>query len=336
LVAVLIATSLQAQFGAPLEFLNQKAEVDQQRTQRWKTGIILEAATGPCANIFGTFSVPVDWPEQDVKVVEEVVSDTVRQSEYRNLEDGLRQMVFVVSRLEPGEKAEVLVTYEITRRLKPLPADTSVYRIPETVPRDIGRYLAISPQIDSRDAKIRMLAKELTADKETAWEQVAAIYEWVKENIKHSNDPLQGTSATLKEKKGGHEDLAGLFIALCRASKIPARIVWVPGYCYAEFYLETADQDGRKDEDEDQDEEEDKDKDKGKGKGKEEEAARGEWFPCEFKEKTEFALLSQPYMILQKGDNFKVPEAKERKRFVPEFVRGKVGSPVVTVVRETK
>ena len=42
--------------------------------------------------------------------------------------------------------------------------------------------------------------------------------------------------------------------------------------------------------------------------------------------------------ILQKGDNFKVPEKKERQRYVAEFLRGNNrrggGRPVVTFVRE--
>ena len=36
------------------------------------------------------------------------------------------------------------------------------------------------------------------------------------------------------------DDLVGLFVAMCRSLKIPARMVWVPDYSYAEFYLEDA------------------------------------------------------------------------------------------------
>ena len=93
--------------------------------------------------------------------------------------------------------------------------------------------------------------------------------------------------------KGGHiEDLTGLFIALCRAEKIPARTVWVPDYCYAEFYLEDAD-------------------------------GKGYWFPCELKEKTVFGTVSNDYIIMQKGDNIKVPEKDKPYRLVPEFVEAK-------------
>ncbi len=292
-----------SQFGTPLQFQNQSADVEAERTQRWKAGIRVAAATGPCAGIYGTFSIPVDWPEQDVKVVEEDVSDSVRQSQIRNLDGGVRQMVIVVPRLSFGEQAEVTMTFEITRRTKPVPLDTTVYRIPKTMPREVRKLLASSPKIDCRNARVRMKAKEVTAEQDSAWEKVRAIHGWMKENVEHTNDPLKGAVETLKQAKGNHEDLAGLFIALCRASKVPARTVWVPNYCYAEFYLE----------------------------GEEE----GEWFPCEFKEKTVFGTVSQPYMILQKGDNVQVPESKERQRFVGEHLKVKSGrKPTVTFVRE--
>ena len=109
---------------------------------------------------------------------------------------------------------------------------------------------------------------------------------------------------TLHDKRGHLEDLTGLFIALCRAEKIPARTVWVPDYCYAEFYLEDS-------------------------------AGKGHWFPCELKEKTVFGTVSNDYMILQKGDNFEVPEKKEPQRFVKEFVKAKgAGRPQVSFVRK--
>ena len=300
---MLPAATAWPQFGAPLQFHRDESEVEQERTQRWKAGMRVSANRGPCAGIYGTFSVPVDWPEQDVKVVEENISDVVSRTRYRNLDQGVRQMVFYIARLQPGEEAEVTLTFEITRRTQPVPADTTVFRTPETTPRELRQCLVSSPLIDCRSSRIRAKAKELTADKETDWEKVQALYDWVKENVEHTNAPLKGAVETLEKKAGNHEDLAGLFIALCRASDVPARIVWVPRYCYAEFYLEEAE-------------------------------GKGTWFPCEFKEKTSFGTVSQPYMILQKGDNIEVPESNEQKRFVPEFLKAKAGRPTVTTVRD--
>ncbi len=301
-VLLAAASTGHAQFGTPFTLEPQQLETE--RTQRWQAGIVVAAARGPCAGIYGTFTVPTDWPEQDVKVVDEKITETVNRTNYRDLEDGVRQMVFVASQLQAGETAEAVITFEITRRVQPVPTDTTSFRIPQQIPRDTRKYLANSPQIDCRNTKIRNQAKELTANQELAWDKVKALHDWIQENVKHTNDKLKGSVETLREKTGNHEDLAGLFIAMCRAIKVPARMVWVPGYCYAEFYLE--DQQGK-----------------------------GEWIACELKEKTVFGTVSQPYMILQKGDSIKVPEKKEAQRFVGEYLKVKSGQqPDHTFVRE--
>ena len=41
----------------------------------------------------------------------------------------------------------------------------------------------------------------------------------------------------LKERRGDCEEMAGIFVALCRHCDIPARLVWVPNHNWAEFYL---------------------------------------------------------------------------------------------------
>ena len=311
---LLPASAGWSQFGTPMEFQLRGAESprESERTQGWKVGIEVEAALGPCFGIYGTFSVPTQWPEQDVKIIDERISDTIRQSSYRETGDGVRQMRIVVPRLEAGEKAEAVLTFEVTRRTAPPPSDTSIYRIPEDMPLDVRKCLGSSPYIDCRNAKIRSTAKQLTVDKETAWEKAQAIHDWVRDTVEHTNEALKGSLETLRAKKGNHEDLAGLFIALCRASKIPARIVWVPGYCYAEFYLESE-----------------------SGQENEDGEMTGQWFPCEFKEKTVFGTVSSPYIILQKGDNVRVPEVKEPQRFVPEHLKVKSGQkPKVSFIRE--
>jgi len=296
------ATKPAAKPGAPAQ-----PDIQPPRTQRWKVGIIISASRGPCAGIFGTVSVPTDWPEQDVKVVEEKFSDQVGRVRYRNLEHSVRQMLVTVPRLNPGEKAEAIVTFEVTRRAAALPANTAELQIPEDPPRKTRTSLGSSPMIETRSSLIRSKAKQITAGQTSGWETAQAIHDWVQKNIEFTNAPLQGALATLRAKQGNNEDLSNTFIALCRASKIPARIVWVPDYCYAEFYLE-------------------------------DKAGKGVWIPCELKEKTVFGTIGSDHIVLQKGDNIRVPEKKEIQRFVAEFVTGKtgrgLGRPGVRFVRQ--
>ena len=50
------------------------AALGKSRTQRWKAGMTVTAQGGQCNGIVGYAPVPVDWPEQQVTVVEEDIS----------------------------------------------------------------------------------------------------------------------------------------------------------------------------------------------------------------------------------------------------------------------
>ena len=83
-----------------------------------------------------------------------------------------------------------------------------------------------------------MLAADITAGKEPGWDRAAALFDWVRENVKYEfAEKIKPAVQALDDKQGDCEELSSLVIALCRAKKIPARAVWVPGHCYPEFYL---------------------------------------------------------------------------------------------------
>lgn len=267
---------------------------------------MVQARTGPCAGVFCTIPVPTDWPEQDVKVVDEKISDSVGRVRYRNLDGQIRQMILTIPRLNAGRHAEALITLAVTRRRLEFPAPAELV-IPPKVPRKISKYLGASPSIECRNARIRGKANEILNAHDGGWAKVEALQTWVREHIEDRNEQLKGAAEVLRDGHGSHEDITGLFIALCRAGKIPARTVWVPRSCYAEFYLE--DKDGK-----------------------------GYWIPCELREKSVFGQVAELLPILQKGDAIKVPEKKEPQRYVAEYLKGKtgrgLGRPTVRFVRE--
>lgn len=309
LALLLVYCPAHAQFG------DESAQADgtggvrlgETRTTRWKVGMIIRAEGGPCKGLSGTVPVPSDWPEQQVRIVEEDISPSVKQVRYRMLSGGVKQMVVQVPTLAAGETAKALVTFEIDRHSILAPEGTEGYQIPAQIPRDLRTYVAPSPSIEVRHPKIVSLAKELRSDELSAWAQVEAIYDYVRDNVQYKNGKLKGAVAALRDGTGDCEELTSLFIALCRANKIPARTVWVPGHCYPEFYLTDA-------------------------------AGAGHWFPCQAAGSRDFGSMPDQRPILQKGDNFKVPERRERQRYVAEFLTGNTrrggGKPNVQFVRE--
>ena len=278
------------------------------KVTRYRCGMIIKATGGPCEKLSGYAPVPTDWPEQEVTTVSEEISPGVKVK-YEVVDAGVKLMSVEIAKLAANEEAKAIITIDVRRSAILPPDDTDIYVLPDMkkLPAEIRPYLSPSPKIESRDPKIRELAKTIGADKEKAWEQVEAIYDWVREKVKYENGPLKGALAALKDGTGDCEEITSLFIAICRAADIPARTVWVPGHCYPEFYLED---------------------DKGKG----------HWFPCQSAGAREFGGINDTRPILQKGDNFRGPKGKQR--YMAEYLTGKPagpggGKPQVSWVRDT-
>jgi hypothetical protein len=285
------------------------ATTGKSQVAQWRTGMIVKASGGPCRGLTGYVPVPTDWPEQQVTTVNEEVSPEARIS-YETVDGGVRIMNVRIAQLAGGQEAKALVTVEIRRHAILPPDDTDIYVLPnpKKLPRQIRPYLLPSPKIESRDPKIRDLARKIGADKEKAWEKVEAIYDWVREKVKYKTGHLKGALAALRDGAGDCEEITSLFIAICRAADIPARTVWVSGHCYPEFYL---------------------DDDKGKG----------HWFPCQSAGAREFGGISELRPIMQKGDSFRPPKnSRERQRYMAEYLTGSPspggGQPQVKFIRE--
>lgn len=272
-------------------------------TTRIQIGMIVSAGAGPCRGLVGTVPVPLAWPEQEVRQVHEDISPGVRVR-YRQVAPTVKQMVVSIPYLPAGQEVKALVTYELTRHSVLPPDKTDVFELPKRISRELTPYVGSSPGIEIRHHKIRSIAKEVVKDKEGAWETVEALYDWTRDNVEYKNGPFKGAAAALKDGYGDCEELSSLFIALCRVNKIPARTVWVPGHCYPEFYLE--DQEGN-----------------------------GHWIPCQAAGARAFGGIPEHRPILQKGDNFRVPERpRDQQRYVAEYLTGKGGKPKCRFVRE--
>lgn len=267
-----------------------------------KIGMVVTAQSGPCQGLVGSAPVPLEWPEQKVKIIKEDITPGVR-ADYRNVSGTVRQLIVSVPFLGAGLEARAIITYEVQRSPIQAPTDPSVFRIPAKPSNDVRPYLGPSPGIETAHVKIREGAKEAVAGKATAWEKVESIYEWTREKVKYENGPFRGAWTALKEGKGDCEELSSLFIALCRISGVPARTVWVPDHCYPEFYLEDS-------------------------------TGKGHWIPCQAAGTRDFGGIPELRPILQKGDNFRVPDRSGMQRYVAEHLTGKGGKPTVRFVRE--
>ncbi|MDO5579962.1 MAG: transglutaminase-like domain-containing protein [Planctomycetia bacterium] len=275
----------------------------QSNKQKYRFGMIFEArGGGACSDISGSVPVPMDFPDQQVRILEEHFPNRTRVF-YRELkEGGVKQLVMKAGTLRSGQKLEASVLMEIDRKTVLPPEDTSVYRIPHKTPRNFRLYLREGLYMESGSKKIRDLARSLTREEGSDWKKVEALFNYVRKNIAYKEDmaeaPIRGALAALRSENGDCEDMCALFIALCRSQDIPARLVHVPGHCFAEFYLI-------------------------------DEKGKGYWFPAQVAGTEPFGGMQDPRIILQKGDSFRIPESREDVLYVKELFTGSVkeGSP---------
>jgi transglutaminase-like putative cysteine protease len=304
LATLLTATTALAQIEETAPKVERGPKLNQPLVSRYQLGVKVSAGGKDCQNIYVTAPVPTDWPEQKVKVVAEDFSPEVKSVTYRTVGGTVKQMVVDIPHITSGQTVHALITVEVTRYTLIAPDDTAVYSIPKKPDQKLQVYLAGSPYIEVADSKIKKLAKEVIVDKESDWEKVEAIYDWVTKNIKYENGKLKGAARALRDKTGDCEELSSLFIAMCRLNKIPARTVWVPEHCYSEFYL--VDDEGH-----------------------------GHWFPCQSAGSRAFGGINEQRPVLQKGDSFKDPDRpRERMRYLSEYMTGKGGPPDFEFVRQ--
>jgi hypothetical protein len=259
-----------------------------------KFGMKFNSNDNFCTNLFATLAFPTDWPEQTVQIKQSNIPPNA-QWQYRDLPPNApvtaRQLVMSIPAMQPNGQMELIFEVQIEKSFISAPTDPSIFVIPKKTPKELNWFMGNSPMIDAGASDIKRIAKSIKDSKPaTAWEHVEKIYDWVRENIEYTNGPIRNTREAMKDKRGDCEEMTGIFIALCRASNIPARCVWIPNHCYPEFYLE--DQEGQ-----------------------------GHWIPCQVAGDRQFGQMHDYRPILQKGDRFKVPEHNAPQHYLSEFFR---------------
>jgi hypothetical protein len=281
-------------------------------TVLYRVGSEITASRGACRNIVAMVAIPLECPEQSVTIVNEDFSSHVDDVRYRDLADGgARQMLISIRHLPAGAVARAVITCEVSTRIVLPPAETAELKIPARPGRELRPFTIGSPYIEVRHARTRAAAKDALADipdDATDWQRVEAIYDYVLEKVRYVEGPDKSAVDALRDEFADCQGRGALFIALCRASKIPARMVWVDGHAYPEFFLEHAE-------------------------------GEGSWYPCESSGTRAFGEMPLARTILQKGDNFRVPERpKERLRYASDFMIGVPtpggGRPKVRYIRE--
>ncbi|MDR2116942.1 MAG: transglutaminase-like domain-containing protein [Planctomycetaceae bacterium] len=297
--------------------------------QIWRAGIVIEPGS-QIEEAKVIIPVPKDWFEQEVLKINEEKLDAALSAniQYKTLNNGgAKEMILTLGRMRPHRKVEVIVNFELLNYELLPPENPDDYVIPKRPPRGLESYLKESPTIECNKSQFAKMFNEITKDKISDWDKIESLYAFVQNNVQYDeagkNQPAKGAWAVINMPEGTWsgdcKDMSCLFVALCRAGKIPARIVRLPEHCYAEFYLELKPE-----------------LNTSNSQGNETKKAavpvpQGFWFPCQVAGSYSFGGIPERQPILQKGDSFPDPNKtpKGKTLFLKESFEGSLmpGSP---------
>ena len=305
---VLLAQDQPADVTAEAEAKPEMLTYVAPKTIEMLIGVKVQAGN---SNMVGTKALtvfPTEWPEQKIEVVAVNVPRPFSYS-VRDLPGNNKQLVLQArGAIRANQTVEATIQVRIEKKHIVGPEDPTSLTVPRRLPREAKIFMGNSPYIETSSAEVKRIVREITAeDPLTEWNKVEMFYDWVRENIQYENGDLKSVKQALRDRTGDCEEMTSTFVALCRAARIPARCVWIPNHCYAEFYME--DKEGN-----------------------------GYWFPCRLAGTRAFGSMPEYLPILQKGDRFKVPEKKQLERYLADHlsadrVSGTV-DPKVTFIRQ--
>ncbi|MFZ3091614.1 MAG: transglutaminase domain-containing protein [Nitrospirota bacterium] len=152
---------------------------------------------------------------------------------------------------EPNQKRSIKYSFNV-RRTELVTKEFTKREVPFSK-KEFNKYLEPT-RLVTTDGKVREYAEKITKGRKGTLAKARAIYDWVAENMKRDPDVRGcgfGEVEKLLETMGGKcVDIHSVFVALMRASGIPAREVMgirIPQgkegsmtaaqHCWAEFYL---------------------------------------------------------------------------------------------------
>jgi transglutaminase-like putative cysteine protease len=193
---------------------------------------------GNATNLRASTPVPAPHPEQPIEDVQ--IETEGCQARVHVVGDGAAQLLVSAAAIGGGQVIRATARYQLSIAKQYFGHERD--RFPARQPRpaqDIrDRYLGNSPGIETGSAPVRRLFDTLRGPgSEHPWDFARRCWTWVRENIRPRIGPYTSVVKAIEETVGDCEEMAGVFVALCRRAEIPARLVWVPNHNWAEFYL---------------------------------------------------------------------------------------------------
>lgn len=259
------------------------------RTYKVKIGVELEGIA-EASDIIGQTTAPLNYPEQ--KIIDVQIETNGCEAQLRQLTSGAGQLLFSAPEIVKGQKISAIAHYTIQLFKQYFAYERDQFPEKQKVPNEVRNgFTQDSPGIQTSSRQVRDLADELTSGgSKHPWDMARKFADWVPRNIRPQLGSYTSVTRALDSRLGDCEEMAGVFVALCRAVSIPARLVWVPNHAWAEFFL--VDHDGE-----------------------------GHWIPAHTACYSWFGWNGAHELILQKGDRVRIPDRYKTVRLTDDWMQ---------------
>jgi hypothetical protein len=264
------------------------------RRYRLRVGIDL-VGRGDVGEVYASTPVPIAAPEQ--QITGERTSAENGQAALALLTPTARQLSLSTPQLVKGMKAAAVAEFDLTISKQYFGYDADDFSAEQKIPLDVrAAALGDSPGIQTRSPRLLALVDELKQSRVHPWHLARAFADWVPKHIRPQMGLYTSVTTALETRVGDCEEMAGVFVALCRAAGIPARLVWIPNHVWSEFYL--TDRDGH-----------------------------GHWIPAHTAAYPWFGWTGVHELVIQKGDRLKLPGLTNKIRLQTDRLRYKGQKP---------
>jgi len=221
-----------------------------------------------------------------VKIETDGCAATIRQ-----LSPEAGQLFMSAQAIARGQLISAVAHFRITLTKEYRGFEKEQFSVEQKFPKEFCKlYMYDSPGIQTRQRMVRDLASEISGQLDHPWDKAKAFHDWVWKNIKAERGYYTSVIEAIRNRVGDCEERAAVFVALCRVSGIPARLVWVPNHNWAEFCLR--DNDGEP-----------------------------HWIPSHTSAYSWFGWTGAHELVLQKGDSISIPEKRKPLRLLADWVQ---------------
>ncbi len=259
---------------------------------------------GDAGRIQATTPVPTEFPEQKIESAEVLTEGC--EARIQPLAAGAAQLEMAAAGIAKGQIIRAIAKLKVTLSKQYHAFAKEQFPAKQSFPAEIKKnYLQDSPGIQTSDGRIRKLGQEIAAEHKHPWDQAAAISAWIRKSIQPQIGTYTSVATAMEKKRGDCEEMAAVFVAVCRSLQIPARLVWVPNHNWAEFYLTN-------------------------------EKGEGHWLPVHTACYGWFGWTGAHELVLQKGDRIVHPQKKNTQRLLEDWLQWQGARPDVRFVGEMK